>query len=126
MTLLAEPSTHVRPRGRSTAWWVVGALLVAVVAGYLIGAHRPGDTTRATGVGYVGDKVVTIRTPVDDWAYGFSGSVPWIDRDGTSHEGGWPACLTPLTQVTVTFGWVPVTYPDGSTARQVAYVDCSA
>lgn len=81
--------------------------------------------TILTGVATVGDDEASI--PVKGWTYGLAGvgSVSWVDGQGATHLGGWPACLTgPGTTPLVKFGWVPVTLPDGETLRQVVWVDC--
>ena len=56
--------------------------------------------------------------------YGLEGLVPWVDSEGTVHEGDWPACLEPGQTVTVQFGGQLVNLPGGSGAYRVAYVDC--
>ena len=61
---------------------------------------------------------------VDDWFYGLQDSVAWIDSSGSHHPDGWPSCLKRGNEVTVRFGAVPVTLPDGGDFRAVVYVDC--
>lgn len=107
---------------RTSTWWLLLGLVAALLIGYLVGSHRTSVTNVATGTAQVGDRTATITS--DGYGYGVSGSVTWIDSTGTLHEGGWPACLTPSSTPTVRFGWSLVTLPDGSSMRQVAYVDC--
>ncbi len=105
------------------------------LAAFLIGAGAfaagehyqgpPGKMTIMTGVAAIGSYEASI--PMGDWTYGLAGagSVSWVDSQGMEHEGGWPTCLTgPGTAHRVTFGWVPVTLPDGGSYRQVVWVDC--
>ncbi len=100
---------------------VAGAIVLAFV-GYVVGSHRAG-TRAVTGPAQVGDHEVTMT--VDDTAYGFSDSMPWIDATGSYHEGGWPSCLGSMTTLpSVTFGVTRVDYPDGGWTDQVVYVDC--
>jgi hypothetical protein len=108
---------------RTSTWWVLLGLVAALLLGYLAGSHRTSVTNVVSGTAQVGDHVATITT--DGYSYGISQSVAWIDAGGTLHDNGWPTCLTTgSTTLDVTFGWTLVTYPDGSSARQVAYVDC--
>ncbi|HEY1671122.1 MAG TPA: hypothetical protein VGG50_00295 [Streptosporangiaceae bacterium] len=111
---------------------MVRAAAVAAVA-CLIGAgafvagehHQPGMTV-VTGIATIGDHEASVTT--GGWAYGLQGgNVAWVDSQGTTHVGGWPACLTgPGTTRPVTLGWVPVTLPGGGTLRQVTWVDCQS
>lgn len=107
---------------RTSTWWVVLALLAALVVGYVAGAHRTAVTNVATGSAVVGESSATITS--DGYAYALPGPVPWIDSSGARHDTGWPTCLPASSTVTTTFGWTLVTYPDGTSGRQVAYVDC--
>jgi len=108
---------------RTSTWWILLALLGALVAGYLLGSHRTTVTNEVSGSAQVGDRVATITT--DGYSYGIDQSVPWIDAGGSLHESGWPSCLpASSTTLDVKFGWTLVTYPDGTSGRQVAYVDC--
>jgi hypothetical protein len=111
----------LRVRWAATAAAV--AALIAVVA-FVAGTHQQRPSTVLTGVATVGDHVATVT--VAGWSYGIEGtSVPWISQAGQMNYGSWPACLGGAGRtVSVTFGEVPVTMPDGSVARQVAWVDC--
>jgi hypothetical protein len=99
------------------------------VAGAFVAGERhqgaPGKVTLVTGVAYSGSYRAAMQ--VNGYAYGVkgAGSVWWVDSQGTEHEGSWPTCLDGVgTTHRVTFGWVPVTLPDGGTMRQVVWVDC--
>jgi hypothetical protein len=107
-------------RGRRALVLALGLVLVFIA--YVVGTHR--SATRVlTGPADVGDHVVTMT--VDGVSYGFAESVPWIDRYGSHHDGGWPDCLGSTTSLpAVTFGVVRVDYSDRSSGDQVAFVDC--
>jgi hypothetical protein len=110
-------------RVKRAAAAIAAACLIAFL-GFLAGEHhqRPA-TTVLSGVATVGYHEATVV--VAGWAYGIEGNVTWVDQDGVTHEGGWPACLgAPGRTVQVTFGEVPATAPDGGTVRQVVWVDC--
>jgi len=108
--------------GRGRLALLVGAAMLLVFFGYLVGIHRSG-TRVVTGPAQVGDHVVTMT--VDGTSYGFRDSMPWIDANNSYHEGGWPDCLGTVTTLpSVTFGVARVDYPDGNSGDQVVYVDC--
>src|SRR4026208_212322 len=75
---------------RNKVWLLVGALLLAGLAGFLIGS-APSDVMDLEGRAHVGEHVASIES--DGWFYGLSESVVWIDAMGTHHEDGWPECL---------------------------------
>jgi hypothetical protein len=102
---------------------IVAACLIACLA-FLAGQHQQRPFTVLSGPVSVGDHEATFV--VAGWAYGIEGnSVPWVDQQGETHYGSWPACLRELGRTApVTFGEVPVTAPDGSSWRQVVWVDC--
>ena len=114
-------------RVKRMAVLIVAACLIAFL-GFLAGEHhrRPAATTTVlTGVATVGDHMASIV--VGGRVYGVEGNVPWLGQDGTTHTGSWPACLgAPGNTVRVTFGEVPATLPDGTTTRQVDWVDCQS
>jgi hypothetical protein len=102
-------------------WVLVGALLLAGLAGFAIGTQRS-DVTEHEGRAHVGDHMASIES--DGWFYGVSDSVAWIDASGSFHEDGWPACLgRPGTRQGVRFGAVAV---PSLGIRAVVYVDCSS
>jgi hypothetical protein len=108
---------------RRTVAVVVGGILVAAVAGFLVGSHGWTRVVELTGRADVGAQVATIQ--VDGTAYGLTQSVPWLDAFGSVNEGGWPSCLgaagnTPI----VHFGGMLLPLPDGGSIAVVAYVDC--
>jgi hypothetical protein len=106
---------------------ISAACLIAFL-GFLAGEHHQHPVTVLSGVADVaGDNTASVIVAGSSWVYGISGVDQWVDQQGQTHLGGWPACLsTPGTTVPVTFGWVPVTGPDGSSWRQVVWVDCSS
>ena len=104
---------------------VVGfVVLCLIVCGAFLAGERQGNrTTVLTGTAYTGISEATVT--VAGWSYGISGNVPWFDSQGTEHIGGWPSCLRGVgRRVPITFGAVPVTAPDGTSWRQVVWVDC--
>jgi hypothetical protein len=75
-----------------------------------------------TGAFYVGDHQASVS--VNDWAYGITDSVPWLDSNNTWHESGWPTCLGPVGAMrTVRFGYTTVEGPT-VTWREVVWVSC--
>ena len=106
---------------RNWVWLLLGALLLAGLAGFLIGSARS-DVMDLEGRAHVGEHVASIES--GGWFYGLSESVAWIDAIGTHHEDGWPECLgTAGNTVNVRFGAVEV---PSLGIRAVVYVDCSA
>ncbi|HEY6294363.1 MAG TPA: hypothetical protein VIX15_01765 [Streptosporangiaceae bacterium] len=103
---------------------IMAAGLIAFLA-FLAGEHQH-PVTVLTGVADVGgDHTASVTVAGSSWVYGISGVDQWVDQQGQTHLGGWPACLsTPGKTVPVTFGWVPVTAPGGSSWRQVVWIDC--
>jgi hypothetical protein len=123
----AGAARHVRVIGLSSkAIRVVVAFVVlcVIVCGTCLVGERQGNrTTVLTGMAYTGLNEATVT--VAGWSYGISGNVTWLDSQGTEHVGGWPSCLRSAgRRVPITFGAVPVTAPDGSSWRQVVWVDC--
>jgi hypothetical protein len=105
---------------------IIAADLIAFLA-FLAGEHHQPQATVTSGIADVGaDHSGSIVVADSSWVYGLSGVGNWVDKQGQAHEGGWPACLSipPGKTVPVKFGWVPVTGPDGSSWRQVVWVDC--
>ena len=110
-------------RIRRTVALIAAAGLIAFL-GFLAAEHHRHPVTVLTGVATVGDQLATVT--VAGWSYAIEGtSIPWVDEQGMTHYGSWPACLGgPGRTVPVTFAEVPVTTPDGSTTRQVVWVAC--
>ena len=104
----------------------VGLIAVLAVAAFLAGEHQQRPLTVLSGVATVGDQQATVT--VAGWSYAINGpGLMWVDRQGSLHDGGWPACLTGVGRtVPIRFGEVPVTAPDGTTWRQVVWVDCQS
>jgi hypothetical protein len=114
---------------------VVRAAAVAAAA-CLIGAgaflagehhHQQQGMTVLTGVATVGADEASVT--VAGWTYGLQGpgNLTWVDRQGMTHVGGWPACLAdPGTTARIRFGEVPVALPGGGMVRQIVWVDCQA
>lgn len=105
----------------TVALLLVGLLVVGIAVGFAIGSSRSG-VEHLVGRASVGSNQASIQ--VDDVFYGLEGIVPWIDHEGTVHDGDWPACLEAGQTVTVRFGGQLVELPGGSGAYTVAYVDC--
>ena len=100
---------------------IAAACLIAFLAS-VAGEHQQRPVTVLSGIATVGDHEATVA--VAGWFYGIEGNIVWFDQEGM-HDGSWPACLGgPGRTVPVTFGEVPVTAPDGSSWRQVVWVDC--
>jgi hypothetical protein len=127
-------TTSLRPRSaRRWASWRANqsaalaaaaalVLILVTLGGYFAGVHHGSRTTVLTGNFYVGDHVTTAR--IGDWAYGTSGSVSWVDGQGSTHDDGWPDCLRMGSTVRVRFGEVPVQGPSGESWRQIVWFDC--
>jgi hypothetical protein len=119
---------HLSRRVKRIAVALAATCLIAAVAfaAFLVGEHHQRPVTVLTGIAAVGYQEATVI--VNGWAYGFQGNgITWIDRQGQTHYGGWPSCLSiPGRAAPITFAEVPVTNPDGSIARQVVWVDCRA
>ena len=119
----ASATTDARTPGGRARWAaIVGGAVLCVLVGYLVGNGRSG-TRFVTGPLEVGDHVATMT----DTGYGISGSIPWIDAQGTWWSRGWPDCVgsaSPEVKPVVTFAVTRVDYPTGP-LDQVAYVDCS-
>jgi len=99
------------------------ALVVVAFSGYAVGLKHEQRTNVLTGDFYVGAQQAT--GDVDGWVYGIVDSVSWVDPEGSFHQSGWPTCLDTVgTTVRATFGEVPATGPQGSSWRQVVWVDC--
>ena len=107
---------------RAVAVLAVGGL-IAILA-FLAGEPQRQPFIVLHGTATVGDHEATVI--VAGWAYGIEGtSVPWVDQEGMTHYGSWPACLGGAGRtVSITFGEIPVTTPGGETSRQVVWVDC--
>src|SRR5450755_2202611 len=115
-----------RRRVRRAVVVISVACLIAFLA-FLAGEHHQHPVTVLSGVagveGVAGDLTASVTVAGSSWVYGISGVDQWVDQQGQTHLGGWPACLsTPGQTVPVTFGWVPATAPDGSSWRQVVWV----
>jgi hypothetical protein len=118
----AAAATDARsPRSRARWAAIIGAAILCGLVGYVLGSSHSG-TRFVTGPLEVGDHVATMT----DTGYGISGSIPWIDAQGTFYERGWPDCVGPAAQdvkPVVTFAVTRVDYPGGP-RDQVVYVDC--
>jgi hypothetical protein len=128
-------------RVAATPWrarWGVRAVAVAAagclltVGAFVAGKHyHQQGMTILTGVASAGTDRASgasaASVTVNGWTYGLRGpgDIPWVDSQGQTHQGGWPACLAG-TKITarIRFGEVPVTLPDGTLLRQIVWVDC--
>ena len=97
---------------------------LAAVLGFIVGEHHQPGMTVLRGVAYVGADEASVT--VGGWVYGIqgTGNVTWVDTQGSIHTDSWPACLSGPGRAPITFGEVPVTAPDGTTWRQIVWVDC--
>ncbi len=112
----------LRRRAAKAAAATVAACLIAFLA-FLAGEHQQRQVTLLSGVASVGDQMASVT--VAGWVYGIQGVDQWVDQQGVTHIGGWPACLRGAGRtVPITFGEIPVTAPDGGSWRQVVWVDC--
>ncbi len=121
--------TPVPGRRVTRAVVVIGAACLIAFLAFLAGEHQQRQVTVLSGVagveGAAGDLTASVTVAGSSWVYGISGVDQWVGRQGQTHIGGWPACLsTPGQTVPIRFGWVPVTAPGGSSWRQVVWVDC--
>lgn len=115
----APPTPSSFLSGRNVAWVLVGALLLAGLAGFVMGSERS-DVMELEGRAHVGEHMASIES--GGWFYGLSESVAWIDASGSQHEDGWPECLGRAgNTVNVRFGAVDV---PSLGFRAVVYVDC--
>ena len=132
LAAIEEKPSQKPPRGgrvRRAVVAVGAACLIAILAvlAFLAGEHQQHPVTVLSGVADVGDHTASVTVAGSSWVYGISGVDQWVDQRGQTHLGGWPGCLsTPGQTVPITFGWVPVTAPDGSSWRQVVWVGCSS
>jgi hypothetical protein len=119
-----------QPRRRGRRVLLTIAALAAVgllmLASFLAGVRHGRQMTITTGLG----AGLTGQGEIEagGWWYAVSGigSVMWTDGTGALHDGGWPTCLNQAKQIPVKFGWVPATLPDGTSLRQVVWVDCQS
>jgi hypothetical protein len=103
---------------------VVVAAGALTTGAFVVGSHNPAVTV-VSGDARVGDGVATAF--VDGWAYGIPMDVAWLGTDGSWRQSGTPACMTwtgTPRDVSIKFGWVPVTSPDGNGWRQIVWVSC--
>jgi hypothetical protein len=111
----------------SRPWTIVAvgaAVAVAFTLGYATRASEHLGLTIYQANGYVGAEVASFE--VGDTTYGFRSSVPWTDRAGSEHPGGWPDCLPRLHAVEgVRFGGAVVWHGSSGEAL-VLWVDCRA
>ena len=127
---MASSLDTARPDAPASWRVVLGAALVLVVIaafGYLVGRHQgeqAGRTHVLTGRGYVGINQMSVK--VDGWAYGAEPkSVVWFDAKGGEHDGSTAPCLRGWGHyATITFGWVPASFPNGSGERDVIWIRC--
>jgi hypothetical protein len=102
----------------------IAFVVLCLIAGlaFVAGERHAGRTMVLTGVPFIGQNQATVT--VDGWAYGIAGDVTWFDSQGM-HQGSWPSCLrNPAHPAPITFGAIPVSAPDGSSWRQVVWVEC--
>jgi hypothetical protein len=117
------------PRRSVAAVAALGLLIaISAVIGYGVGVvvgggPRMSEVKAFRDVpAYSGDKQVSAT--VDGITYGVSGDVPWVDATGSWHEGGWPACVTPVSSIRLTFGGALIFGPTGTGNYRILWVDC--
>lgn len=102
-------------------WPILGVAVVAFVVGFLVATWRESPiiaTGRADTMAGGGGSIST-----DDWTYGFSADVYWVDERGAWNSGSQPECLGHLESVNVRFAATEVTV-EGATWRPVVWIDC--
>ena len=100
---------------------ILGVAAAAFVAGFLVATWLDApitDTGRADTMEGGGGSIET-----DDWTYGFSADVAWVDERGTWNHGSHPACLRHHESVNVRFAAAEVNV-EGTTWRPVVWIDC--
>jgi hypothetical protein len=105
--------------GRS-ARAAIALAVVAGAAGYVMGARLSGVVVH-TGVASPAEGAISAEA--DGWTYNIPLDIPWADAQGVWYDHGRPGCLTGVADVPIIFGSVEVA-ADGSTWRQVVWVDC--
>lgn len=111
---------------RGTRARIVGLVVAAAALsgmGFLLGTRQGGPMWHE-GQAYVGQEKTSIQA--EDWTYGISGSVAWIDADGGHHDDGRPECLSVPVGTSVAgvkFATVDVKF-DEVGWREVVLVDC--
>jgi hypothetical protein len=105
---------------RSFAWVIAGVVALAIA--FALGGMRNGPSFhvgRADVTAAGGGSITT-----DDWTYGLPSDVAWTGRDGRWRDHGQPDCLPPGAIVNdLRFAAVEVNV-EGTTWRQVLFVDC--
>ena len=98
----------------------------ALTAGaFAVGSRNPAVTV-VTSQTHVG--IDEASAFADGWVYGVPMDVAWLGTDGSWRQNGRPACLAwtgSPRDVTIKFGWVPITSPGGSGWRDVVWVSCA-
>jgi len=123
------------PRPKITAAVVIFALVAATGAiGYVIGHGNRGSVftvgpglvyaTPTEGTAYVGANEPLNRQPTG-FAYSFPPGLPWIDADGSMHDGSRPSCVPYYHAVRVK-RMEAVMYPieGGGSMGTVVWVEC--
>lgn len=123
--------TEAGTNHRTPAIWgrasQVAALIVTAVVCLAVGfqvGRGESEVQWREGAAYVGEGQASIR--VEDWGYGITDSVAWIDGKDEQHDSGWPTCLDVPAGTTidsVRFATVDVD-ADGTGWREVVLVDC--
>ena len=109
---------------RSRILAVVVLVLIAGLAGYVLGTIRSGASIH-TGRGYSAEGAISLIGDDERWVYAVPLDVSWTDAQNSRHDGGRPACL-PSTGVEVgpiTFAATEVSV-GGVKWRQVVWVSC--
>jgi hypothetical protein len=115
-------ATQVRQHGVGRLVMIALVVAASVLAGFVLGTKSAESANWGTGRAHALDSGL-VGIEGDDWTYGFTGEVWWIDETGAWHEGSWPSCLPVGEEVTVRFAAVPVSI-DGLNWREVVALDC--
>jgi hypothetical protein len=95
-------------------------VIVAVALGYVVGNRDHQSVTTRTGIAYASPSQASVVAR--GWTYSISLDVPWIDSQGTIHQGGRPSCLPAYRRSPIVFGTVNV---PAIGMRSVVWVRCS-
>ena len=119
-----DAGVRMRNRVGLSAVSTVVAVGALTAGSFFVGSHNPAVTV-VSGYVHVGDGVASAFA--DGLWYGIPTDVAWLGTDGSWRQDGTAPCLawtgTPR-DVTIKFGWVPITYPNGGGWRQVVWVSC--
>jgi hypothetical protein len=130
VTAVPLDAHQVRPGKSGRRVLLILAALAAVslllLASFQAGEHRGRQMTIMTGLGSGVGEQGEIESGGLWYGVNGLGSVVWVNSTGGTVDSGWPTCLNQARAVRLTFGWVPVTFPNGLSMRKVVWVDCQS